>query len=160
MNLRDRCTQVVRILLALVLAYAAISKAFEPASLYAPMNAALGASFDEKSLFAGVTALVILELAVAAMLFAWSRPRTASLLAVGLLVFLTIMTLRLAIDPTAPPCGCFGAGAKRVLPADAQASNRLALARNALLLGAAGWLGWGSLRRRQATRLAVLNQPS
>lgn len=140
MRPRHAAAVAVRVVLCFVLAWASLGKAFRPGELRESLGSLLGVSLRETTSFAIVTGIVAVELGMAFMLAVWSRPRLTAVSAAVLMTCFTGITLVLVMDPTAPPCGCLGAGAPKLLGESARSINLVALFRNIVLLAGALFL--------------------
>ncbi len=119
---------------------AGYAKALDPSALYPSVESVLAVELSDDALFGIVAAVVLLETALAGLLLAWRWPRATSIAALGAMLLLTGVMVKLVLDPNAPPCACLGGASPGPLPEDVQASNRLSLARNVALLMLALWL--------------------
>lgn len=127
-------------LVGLVLLTAAVAKAHDPAPLsltIAYILRWLGAPRFENWTYLILVGLVALELAVGGLLLLAWRPRPTIVFTAGFLLLVTVFLIKLALDPVAPACGCFGA---LKIAERAQTANWLAFLRNMLLLTVLVWV--------------------
>ena len=114
------------------------------------IEAVLNRSLSDGPLFAIVAVVVMLEIALAILLWTNHWPLVTSAALVAMMFGFTGITAVLAVDPTAPPCGC--AGGPKTLGDDVQAANQLALGRNVFLLAGALWIWSIALASRRGAR--------
>jgi len=146
----ERAARIAAVAIGGVLFVTAVGKGLDPTAPYPMIESVLNANLSNSALFSIVAAAAVAEALLAALLWSNVWPRLASWALVGLMAGFTVITTMLVLDPSAPPCGC--SGGPKLLDADAQAANQLALGRNVVLLAGSGWICVVAMRRGRRVR--------
>jgi hypothetical protein len=141
---------VLRWVVALVVLMAVASKCLSPGAITAVATYLLGREADHGLIAASLSALVMMESALALALVTGTYPRVTGIVAACFFGVLTLVLVRLSIDPTAPHCACMGAVHGGMLGESPGQSTIGGFVRNAGLIVASLMIARGARERARA----------
>lgn len=141
---------MLRWVVALVLILAVVSKCVSPNAITAVVVHLLGRGVSGDLVTAAVSALVMVEAALAFALLTGAWPRVTGIVAACFFGGLTLVLIRLSVDPTAPHCACMGSVHGGLLGESPTQSTVAGLIRNVGLIAASVMIARGARQGAQS----------